>query len=95
MRLEDFDYELPKELIAQTPSLKRDECRLMVLDRAKNTIEHRHFYDILEYLHEGDCLVVNDSRVIPELPSNHLRQDSRLHAGTLEYRRNVYALSYS
>ena len=65
MRLEDFDYELPRELIAQTPSLKRDECRLMVLDRAKNTIEHRHFYDILEYLHEGDCLVVNDSRVIP------------------------------
>ena len=48
MRLEDFDYELPRELIAQTPSLKRDECRLMVLDRAKNTIEHRHFYDILE-----------------------------------------------
>ena len=65
MRLEDFDYGLPRELIAQTPSLKRDECRLMVLDRAKNTIEHRHFYDILEYLHEGDCLVVNDSRVIP------------------------------
>ena len=65
MRLEDFDYELPRELIAQTPSLKRDECRLMVLDRAENTIEHRHFYDILEYLHEGDCLVVNDSRVIP------------------------------
>ena len=65
MRLEDFDYELPKELIAQTPSLKRDECRLMVLDRAENTIKHRHFYDILEYLHEGDCLVVNDSRVIP------------------------------
>ena len=65
MRLEDFDYELPKELIAQTPSLKRDECRMMVLDRAENTIQHRHFYDILEYLHEGDCLVVNDSRVIP------------------------------
>ena len=65
MRLEDFDYELPKELIAQTPSLKRDECRLMVLDRANNTTQHRHFYDILEYLHEGDCLVVNDSRVIP------------------------------
>ena len=65
MRLEDFDYELPRELIAQIPSLKRDECRLMVLDRANNTTQHRHFYDILEYLHEGDCLVVNDSRVIP------------------------------
>lgn len=65
MRLEDFDYNLPKELIAQTPSLKRDECRLMVLDREQNTIEHKCFYDILDYLHNGDCLVVNDSRVIP------------------------------
>ena len=52
MRLEDFDYALPRELIAQIPSLKRDECRLMVLDRANNTTQHRHFYDILEYLHE-------------------------------------------
>lgn len=65
MKLEDFDYNLPKELIAQAPSLKRDECRLMVLNRAADTIEHKHFYDILDYLHEGDCLVVNDSRVIP------------------------------
>ena len=60
MKLEDFDYNLPKELIAQAPSLKRDECRLMVLNRAADTIEHKHFYDILDYLHEGDCLVVND-----------------------------------
>lgn len=65
MRLDDFDYELPKELIAQTPSEKRDECRLMVLNRSEKTVEHRHFYDVLEYLHEGDCLVLNDSRVIP------------------------------
>ena len=65
MRLDDFDYELPKELIAQTPAEKRDECRLMVLNREKKSVEHRHFYDILEYLHEGDCLVLNDSRVIP------------------------------
>ena len=65
MRLEDFDYELPRETNCSDTSLKRDECRLMVLDRANNTTQHRHFYDILEYLHEGDCLVVNDSRVIP------------------------------
>lgn len=65
MRLEEFDYELPKELIAQTPTDKRDECRLMVLNREKKTINHRRFYDILEYFNEGDCLVVNDSRVIP------------------------------
>lgn len=65
MKLEEFDYELPKELIAQTPEEHRDECRLMVLDRNKGTIEHRHFYDIKEYLKAGDCLVVNDSRVLP------------------------------
>lgn len=65
MKLEEFDYELPKELIAQTPEEHRDECRLMVLDRNKGTIEHRHFYDIKEYLKAGDCLVVNDSKVLP------------------------------
>jgi S-adenosylmethionine:tRNA ribosyltransferase-isomerase len=65
MRIEDFDYELPEELIAQTPLDQRDSCRLMVLDRASGTIEHRHFYDILDYLDPGDCLVLNDSRVIP------------------------------
>ena len=65
MKLDDFDYELPKELIAQVPSEKRDECRLMVLNRSKKTVEHRHFYDILDYLNPGDCLVLNDSRVIP------------------------------
>ena len=65
MRLDDFDYELPKELIAQVPSEKRDECRLMVLNRSKKTVEHRHFYDILDYMDPGDCLVLNDSRVIP------------------------------
>ena len=65
MRLDDFDYNLPNELIAQTPSEKRDECRLMVLNREKYTIEHRYFYDILDYLNPGDCLVLNDSKVIP------------------------------
>ncbi|MFC2662468.1 MAG: S-adenosylmethionine:tRNA ribosyltransferase-isomerase, partial [Eubacterium sp.] len=48
MNIEEFDYDLPKELIAQTPMEQRDECRLMVLNRAEGSIEHRHFYDILE-----------------------------------------------
>lgn len=65
MKLEDFDYHLPEELIAQTPAQQRDSCRLMVLNREKNSIEHRHFHDILEYLKPGDCMVLNDSRVIP------------------------------
>ncbi len=65
MRIEDFDYELPEELIAQTPMEQRDKCRLMVLDREHKTVEHRHFYDILNYVNSGDCLVLNDSRVIP------------------------------
>ena len=61
----DFYYDLPKELIAQHPEEKRDASRLMVLDRQKNTVEHRHFYNILEYLNPGDVLVINDSKVIP------------------------------
>ena len=65
MRIDDFDYELPEELIAQVPLEQRDSCRLMVLDRSKKTVEHRHFYDILDYVNPGDCLVMNDSRVIP------------------------------
>lgn len=65
MRIEDFDYELPEELIAQVPLEQRDTCRLMVLDRSRKTVEHRHFYDILDYVNPGDCLVLNDSRVIP------------------------------
>ncbi len=65
MRIDEFDYELPEELIAQTPLEKRDECKLMVLDRKKKTIEHKSFFNILEYLNLGDCLILNDSRVIP------------------------------
>ena len=65
MNINDFDYDLLKELIAQKPAEKRDECRLMVLDRKKKTIEQRLFYDILDYLNPGDCLVMNDSKVIP------------------------------
>ena len=65
MLVSDFDYELPKELIAQNPCDVRDECRLMVLHRTDGTIEHKHFYDIIDYLKPCDCLVFNDSKVIP------------------------------
>lgn len=65
MNINDFDYELPKELIAQTPAEKRDCSRLMVVDRATGEVEHKHFYDILEYLRSGDCLVLNNSKVLP------------------------------
>ena len=60
-----YDFNLPEELIAQTPEKKRDHSRLMVLNKTDKTIEHRHFFDILEYLHEGDVLVRNNSKVIP------------------------------
>ncbi|MBM2832049.1 MAG: tRNA preQ1(34) S-adenosylmethionine ribosyltransferase-isomerase QueA [Dehalococcoidia bacterium] len=65
MRTGDFDYVLPPELIAQTPLEPRDRSRLMVLDRAAGTWEHRHFYDMVSYLNYGDLLVFNDSRVLP------------------------------
>lgn len=65
MKTVDFNYYLPKELIAQTPLEPRDSSRLMVLSRENDSIAHKHFYDILDYLNEGDCLIVNDSRVIP------------------------------
>lgn len=65
MKLTDFYYDLPQELIAQDPLLKRSESRLMVLDRKDNTIEHRHFYDVTDYLNPGDCLVINDTKVLP------------------------------
>ncbi len=65
MKTSDFYYELPKELIAQTPVEPRDSSRLLVLDRRDGSVEHRHFYDIIDYLREGDLIVANDSRVLP------------------------------
>ncbi|MCI9575864.1 MAG: tRNA preQ1(34) S-adenosylmethionine ribosyltransferase-isomerase QueA [Clostridiales bacterium] len=65
METKDFYYDLPKELIAQTPVEPRDASRLLVLDRKTGVIEHRHFRDILDYLNPGDCLILNDSRVLP------------------------------
>lgn len=65
MKTHDFYYDLPEELIAQTPLEQRDSSRLMVLNRHTGELEHKHFYDILDYLQPGDCLVMNDSRVLP------------------------------
>ena len=65
MKLSDFNYELPEELIAQDPLEKRSDSRLMVLDRKTGTMGHRHFRDIIEYLNPGDCLVVNETKVMP------------------------------
>ena len=65
MKVEDFDYYLPEELIAQTPLKKRDESRLMVVDKKTGSIEHKHFSDIIDYLNPGDTLVLNDTKVLP------------------------------
>ena len=65
LKTSDFWYDLPEELIAQTPLQQRDSSRLLVLNKENGEIGHRHFYDILEYLNPGDCLVLNDSRVLP------------------------------
>ncbi len=65
MRVDDFDYGLPEELIAQVPLTARDASRLMVLTRSEHLVEHRHFRDLPEYLRPGDVLVLNDTRVIP------------------------------
>ncbi len=65
MKTSDFSYNLPQELIAQTPVEPRDSSRLLLLDRESGEISHKHFYDIIDYLEEGDLIVANDSRVLP------------------------------
>ncbi|MDD4565199.1 MAG: tRNA preQ1(34) S-adenosylmethionine ribosyltransferase-isomerase QueA [Eubacteriales bacterium] len=65
MHITDFDYALPVELIAQYPTDKRDESRLLIVDRKTGTTQHKHFYNILDYLNTGDCLIMNNSKVIP------------------------------
>ena len=65
MKKSDFYFDLPEELIAQTPIPERDHSRLLVLDKNSGELTHRHFYDLPSFLHEGDCLVLNDSRVLP------------------------------
>ena len=85
LKTADFYYDLPERLIAQHPSEKRDHSRLMVLDRKNGGIEHKHFYDILDYLREGDVLVINDSKVIPARLYGHAegREDAARKAFSL------------
>ena len=65
MKTSDFMYDLPEELIAQTPVEPRDHSRLMVVNRDTGAIEHKHFYDVIDYLNPGDSLIINETRVIP------------------------------
>ena len=65
MKTSDFYYNLPEELIAQTPIEPRDNSRMLVMDRKTGNLAHKHFYDIIDFLNEGDCLILNDSRVLP------------------------------
>ena len=71
MRIDEFDYHLPEELIAQTPLKNRTESRLMVVDRTNRTLEHKQFSNILDYLGENDVLVLNDTKVIPSRIYGH------------------------
>jgi S-adenosylmethionine:tRNA ribosyltransferase-isomerase len=65
LKTSDFNYDLPKGLIAQTPIKERDHSRLLVLDKKSGSIEHKYFYDVPQYLNKGDCLVINDTKVLP------------------------------
>ena len=65
MKKSDFYFDLPKELIAQTPLDQRDQSKMMHINKNTGAVEHRHFYELPEMLQEGDCLVLNDSRVLP------------------------------
>ena len=65
MKTKDFDYELPEELIAQTPIERRDASRLLCLDKVTGEFSHHHFYDLPDFLRPGDCLILNNSRVLP------------------------------
>ena len=76
MKTNDFDYNLPKELIAQTPAEPRDSSRLMIVDRSLKKVEHKHFTDIVDYFQKGDVLVWNNSKVFKA------RLFGKLHSGT-------------
>jgi len=65
LKTHDFYYDLPEELIAQEPLSERSSSRLMVLNKSNGEISHKHFYDITDYLEPGDCLILNDTRVLP------------------------------
>lgn len=90
MKTHDFYYDLPQELIAQTPVEPRDHSRLMVLDRRTGQVEDRHFYDLVDYLKEGDLLVVNNSRVLPaRLYGKKLETGSHMELLLLEQKGNL------
>jgi len=89
MKLSEFDYSLPKELIAQYPLKKRDKCRLMVLDREARSIGHRIFSDIIEYPKAGDCLILNDTRVIPARLYGRRKTGGRVELFLLEKKNGV------
>ena len=80
LKTSDFYYDLPEELIAQHPEAKRDNSRLLVIDREKGTLEHKHFYDIVDYINPEDVLVVNDSKVIPARLYGHVegREEAKI-----------------
>ena len=78
MKTSDFYYDLPKELIAQDPLEDRSSSRLLHLSMKDGSMEHRHFTDILDYLNEGDCLVINDTRVIPARLYGHKEETGAL-----------------
>ena len=86
MDVKDFDYELPEELIAQDPLPDRSASRLMVIDIDTGAVQHRHFRDILEYLEPGDCMVINDTKVIPARLLG-VKEDTGAHAEVLLLRR--------
>jgi len=87
MRTDDFDYDLPQELIAQEPAEPRDSCRLLVLHRGDGSLDDRHFYDILDYLEPGDLLVANKTRVMPARLIGHKRKTGGLSETLLLKRR--------
>lgn len=85
MKLSDFYFDLPKELIAQTPIEPRDHSRLLILDRATGEIIHKHFYDLPTQLEQGDLLILNDSRVLPaRLYGKRIDSDARIEFLLLE-----------
>ena len=89
LKTSDFYYDLPEELIAQTPLEPRDSSRLMVIDRKSGEINHKHFFDICDYLKEGDTLVINDSKVIPARLYGHVegREEAKIELLLLNHRR--------
>ena len=85
MLVSEFDYNLPEELIAQTPSKKREDSRMMVLDKQAQTIEHKHFYDIVDYLDDNCILVLNNTKVIPARLYAHKETGALIETFLLNY----------